>query len=90
VCLQGRRQGEGDVVYGICMPVQSLGALFVVLGAVTVAAALFAGTLFHRYQRQQESQRLSAWFAIRSLLSMSVPSPVLQEPVVQFNPSKDQ
>jgi low temperature requirement protein LtrA len=70
VCFQGHRQSDEDVVYGICLPVQSFGALFVVLGAMAVAASLFAGTLFHRYQKQRESQRVSAWLSLRSFLSM--------------------
>jgi len=68
--LQGSRQSDDDVVYGICLPVQSFGALFMVLGAMAVAASLFAGTLFHRYQKQRESQRVSAWLSLRSFLSM--------------------
>ncbi|XP_059484980.1 cuticlin-4 [Neocloeon triangulifer] len=68
---QGQRQSDEDVVYGICLPVQSFGALFVVLGALAVAASLFAGTLFHRYQKQRETQRVSAWLSLRSFLSLA-------------------
>ncbi|XP_065349715.1 cuticlin-4 [Cloeon dipterum] len=68
---QGQRQTDEEIVYGICLPVQSFGALFVVLGAMAVAASLFAGTLFHRYQKQRETQRVSAWLTLRSFLSLA-------------------
>lgn len=55
-----------DIVYGICLPVPSFSALFMLVSVSAVASALIAGSLLYRYQVAREAQRIVAAQRLRA------------------------